>query len=78
MIGALIRQARKEKGLSQLDISKKLGLGSAQYISNIERGLCGLDAKHFKKVGKLLNLEVEDMIESEVHRYRSKLWDKTR
>lgn len=51
-----IRARRKIAGVSQQDISKALGFGSSQFISNMERGLCTLPPKYFKPVAKILKV----------------------
>ena len=38
-LGLYFRDMRKKAGLSQLEVSKRLGYGSAQFVSNWERGL---------------------------------------
>jgi transcriptional regulator with XRE-family HTH domain len=39
-LGTYLREKRATRGISQSDVAKKLGYTSAQFISNIERGLC--------------------------------------
>ncbi len=39
--------ARERVGLSQAAIAKKLGMGSGQYISNVERGKCFFSREHY-------------------------------
>lgn len=38
-LGGYLRAERRASGLTQYDIAKAMKLNSAQYISNIERGL---------------------------------------
>ncbi len=40
-LGQWLRQKRVGKNLSQIAVSRQLGLASSQFISNIERGLAG-------------------------------------
>ena len=44
-----LKSYRISSGLSQADLSKKLGYKSPQLISNIERGLCGIPADKAKQ-----------------------------
>lgn len=50
-IEKLLKRYRASKDLSQKDLAKKLGYGSSQFISNIERGTSiGISlAKRFSK-----------------------------
>lgn len=48
----IIQGLRAEVGLSQADLAKKLGYASPQFISNIERGLCGVPIDKIKIIDK--------------------------
>lgn len=50
-IGELIRQKRKQQGLTQRQVSEKLGYGTTQFLSNIE---CGSHAAPTEVLGKLV------------------------
>lgn len=39
-IGKYLREKRENKNLTQANVATELGLSSAQFISNFERGLC--------------------------------------
>lgn len=39
-MGQLLREAREKSGMTQIDVSQKLGLRKQQYVSNFERGFC--------------------------------------
>lgn len=39
-LGESMRYHREAEGKTQLEVGQKLGYSSAQYISNIERGIC--------------------------------------
>lgn len=41
-IGKRIKEVRMKNGITQEALAEKVGLGSAQQISDIERGFCGL------------------------------------
>lgn len=73
-IGELTRLSRKEKGLSQLELGEKLGYGNAQFISNLERGICGLPKKKMKKFCKLLTVSHPDVVRVMAEDYEAKLW----
>ena len=63
-IAKLIKDARiyHPDFLSQEIVAKELGYGSAQFISNVERGLCGVPYKKMPKLCKILNIEMQDAI----------------
>ena len=52
-----LKKFREEMGMSQLDISDKLGFTSPQFISNIERGAARLPAKLISKIACILSQE---------------------
>ena len=60
-ISAIVRAKRAELGISQDGLANMLGLKNAQYISNIERDLCGLAPKYLLQVSRALNTSVEDL-----------------
>lgn len=61
-IGELLKRARKERGLSQHEITFMLGWSSPQFLSNIERGKCSLPPQYFRRVAFLLKLPVSKLI----------------
>ena len=73
-IGELTRLSRKEAGLSQLVLGEKLGYGNAQFISNLERGICGLPKKKMKKFCKILKVSSNDLVRVMAEDYEAKLW----
>lgn len=50
-LGALVREYRHKKGLTQLELSQKLGYESMQFVSLFERGLSKIP---LKVMGKLI------------------------
>ena len=50
-LGALVREYRLKVGMTQLELSKKLGYESMQFVSLFERGLSKIP---LKVVGKLV------------------------
>ncbi len=77
-IGELIRQKRENLGITQRDCAKYLGLSSPQYISNIERGLCGPSVETLAKLGSYLKIDTTKIIESMVDAYRTSLRERLR
>lgn len=54
---AKLRQLRIKAGVSQAELGKALGHSTPQFISNIERGLCGIPVKDFRAIAKVLKCE---------------------
>lgn len=68
--GIYLKGKRQSKMLSQKDLSVRLGYSSAQFISNIERGLAMVPKHQIQKIAKILGHEIEkiyvDVIMSEM------------
>jgi transcriptional regulator with XRE-family HTH domain len=62
-VGIYLKQKREEKQLTQFQVAKKLGYGSAQFISNMERGVSGVPMRSIKKVIELFDLPAEEFID---------------
>lgn len=58
-IGKIIRDARLEKDLTQLDVARKLGYQSTQFVSLFERGLSKCPVRVLGKVCRALNINAE-------------------
>lgn len=50
----VLKTLRERARISQGELGKALGFTSAQFVSNIERGLTLLPTKHYRKAAKLL------------------------
>ena len=62
--GNLIREARKEKGLTQLELSEKLHV-SDRAVSKWERGLCAPDIALLEPLSEALGLTLTELISGE-------------
>lgn len=62
-VGRFLRQRRIEIGLTQRQVSEKLGYGSPQFISDMERGLCTLPLKKLGEIVKLYKLAPQELME---------------
>lgn len=69
----LLKEARIKSGLSQKDVSKKLGYTSSQFISNFERGVADPPLKTLQKLISLYNLNIDDVFCLMVTGYEEKL-----
>lgn len=56
--GAIIKKAREECGLSQLELAKEIGKKSATYISLIESGKRGVSCRDFYYIMHVTNYEL--------------------
>jgi transcriptional regulator with XRE-family HTH domain len=61
---ALIKTARERAGLTQMELGRALGFTSAQFISNVERGLAPFPMKHAMKTSRLLKIPVDAIIKA--------------
>lgn len=64
--GGLIREARKEAGLTQLELAGRLHI-SDRAVSKWERGLCAPDIALLEPLGEALGLSVTELISGERH-----------
>jgi transcriptional regulator with XRE-family HTH domain len=58
-LGVLIAQNREKCKLTQVDLAKKLGWSTAQFVSNIERGTGKLPISKIKPMADALKLNVK-------------------
>lgn len=63
-MGELIRNARKEKGLTQKDVAEKLGI-TDRAVSKWERGICAPDIACIEELAQMLGLTVAELIAGE-------------
>jgi transcriptional regulator with XRE-family HTH domain len=61
-LGKFLEEKRKSRGLTQNEVGKLLGFGNGQFISNIERDDGVLPPAHFKKIARLYNVDVYEMM----------------
>jgi transcriptional regulator with XRE-family HTH domain len=77
-IGLLISTTRKKRGLTQIELAERSKINSAQYVSNIERGLSPLPSFHVKRVAKVLELPSSKVIGAIIKDYETYLLKETR
>lgn len=63
-LGKILKKKRELKGLSQKELSLKLGYETAQYISNIERNVSLPPTKKLKKLSKILDIDKHFLYEA--------------
>lgn len=71
--GRELKRLRLAAGLSQREISMKLGYGTPQFLSNIERGLAEVPPRHFRRLAKILKVNPMVFVEAHVRDVRAKL-----
>jgi hypothetical protein len=60
-VGRLIRSARMERGLTQKDLAKKLGVRSGSYVGMLESGLCkGVGVGRLEEIASFLDVHGVD------------------
>ena len=62
--GDLIRETRKERGLTQKDIAEKLGI-TDRAVSKWERGICAPDISLLESLSDLLGITIAELISGE-------------
>lgn len=60
---SFLKTAREQGGMTQLQLSRKLGLTSPQFVSNWERGVARVPIRTLAKLVKLFKLEIELVID---------------
>lgn len=64
-------ERRLAKGLSQRDVSERLGYTSPQFISNFERGLCLLPLKKLRVLADLYEMDRQEVADLLLEAQRS-------
>lgn len=72
-LGHKIRKAREKKSMTQLELAKKLGYDSMQFVSLFERGLSKVPANVVGKLCEILNLSAVIIENKLVREYRFEL-----
>lgn len=72
-MGIYLRQKRESKGYTQAQVASKLGYGSPQFISNIERGVSRVPIKSLKSFIDLYELHMEEVIDLLLEEKRNQL-----
>lgn len=62
-LSVFLRESRMRAGLSQAQVARKLGYGTAQFISNWERGVSEPPLKALKVLAKIYSVSVDEIFE---------------
>jgi hypothetical protein len=60
--GKFLKLAREKKGLSQNEVAKLLGYSTAQFISNLERGISPPPLKVLKLIKEIYELDSQELM----------------
>jgi len=60
-VGVFLKDLRIRAGLSQLELSLKMGYSTPQFISNWERGVSEPPCKSIKKLSQVLSYDESDL-----------------
>jgi len=63
-IALLTRVSRNKIGLSQMEAANRMGFKNGQFVSNIERGLCGIPEKRIYQFCSSLFISLDDVIDA--------------
>lgn len=72
-LGKLIRDYREKSKISQLELSQKLGYGSAQFVSLIERGVSRVPIVALGKLIILLNIPEKKVVRLLIDAYEDEI-----
>ncbi|PIS12155.1 MAG: XRE family transcriptional regulator [Bdellovibrio sp. CG10_big_fil_rev_8_21_14_0_10_47_8] len=62
-MGNFLKQKREQQGLTQAQVADKLGYGSPQFISNIERGISRVPLRSLKLFINVYDLKPDEVID---------------
>jgi transcriptional regulator with XRE-family HTH domain len=71
--GKLLKDKRRELGVTQKEFADSLGYSSAQFISNISRGLSGIPEKDLRKFSKVLKVDQLKLLNAVLSDHESRL-----
>ncbi|HWU41931.1 MAG TPA: helix-turn-helix transcriptional regulator [Bdellovibrio sp.] len=60
-LATFLKQKREQAGLSQKQVSEKLGYSTPQFVSNWERGLSAPPIKIVKKLAEMYRISGEEL-----------------
>lgn len=72
-IATLIKDSRTKKNISQDQLATRLGLTSPQYISNVEREICGMSPECLANASKILGVKKEHLRDAALADYAARL-----
>lgn len=70
-----LKTKREQANIKQIDLARKIGLNNSQYISNVERGLCGPSIDLIKAYGDLCYVDMQKVVNLIIRQKKAKLID---
>lgn len=64
-IGLRLKQARREKSMTQEKLSEMLGISQKHY-SEVERGITGLSVKHLIQISDILSISLDYLLKGTI------------
>lgn len=71
-MGKLIKAQREKLNLTQIEVAKHLGITN-QFLSNIEREVCGIPLDLIPKLLEILKLDKHKVIDAMVEKFRKNI-----
>jgi len=72
-VGEFLKNSRETRNLSQGDVARALGYSCAQYVSNVERGVCRPSKKKLKDWAEIVGVKPKKLVTLMVDEYKSDL-----
>lgn len=72
-IARVVRSNRIKKGLSQTELSFKIGFKNGQFISNVERSVCSIPLKKINVLSSSLGIDSSEISKAMLDDYQTNL-----
>lgn len=72
-VGSYFRKKRVESGMTQIELSKRLGYSTSQFVSNWERGVCMPPLSNMASLCDLLSIPKREIVDLLTDEYRRNL-----
>ena len=72
-IAKLVRSKRVIQGISQTELSNKMGYKNGQFISNVERGLCSIPLSKVKHLTSEIGADRDEIINAMTQDLKDKI-----
>lgn len=82
-MGARIKEIRKKRYMNQEELAEQIGIGTAQQMSKIERGMVGISLHKFRDICRVLGIEADYLlfgissrnVETVINKYTEQMTD---
>ncbi|MDC0980301.1 helix-turn-helix transcriptional regulator [Bdellovibrionales bacterium] len=62
ILGKYLREKRVSLNLTQREVAKELGYTTAQFLSNVERGVCAFPIDQLGKLSRLYDIDKQEIL----------------